>query len=81
MSGNRVCLSVPGFFRSDNLIYVCACANEFMLINILPIVGLHARSEPFQEVSGNHPTGHSASRGTVAIIVGLITLIVAGFMV
>ncbi|KAF8449832.1 hypothetical protein BGX38DRAFT_533216 [Terfezia claveryi] len=41
----------------------------------------YARSEPFQEVSGNHPTGHSADRGTVAVIVGLVTLVVAGFMV
>lgn len=40
-----------------------------------------ARSEPFQEVSGNHPTGHSADRGTVAVVVGLVTLVVAGFMV
>lgn len=42
---------------------------------------IYARSEPFQEVSGNHPTGHSADRGTVAVVVGLITLVVAGFMV
>ncbi|KAF8426385.1 hypothetical protein EV426DRAFT_704339 [Tirmania nivea] len=41
----------------------------------------YARSEPFQEVSGNHPTGHSADRGTVAVVVGLVTLVVAGFMV
>lgn len=41
----------------------------------------NARSEPFQEVSGNHPTGHSADRGTVAVVVGLVTLVVAGFMV
>jgi len=40
-----------------------------------------ARSEPFQEVSTSHPTGHSASRGTVAVVVGLATLAVAGFMI
>ena len=69
-------LSIPHQHQHRGLSLQVQCINLHF-----STVESFARSEPFQEVSTSHPTGHSASRGTVAVVVGLATLAVAGFMI